>query len=278
MENDTINKTDKHLTNTLKFSLVDDFNTSKNFFGLKKDSYAITINQDTYTPENTQEEDPTKYDLPYAGHLHSSFTYINWDRDKYHSVGVSLGYIGDETQTDEMQNALHKVIGSRRAKGWNHQIDSKTTYQINYNYGEMIYEKTLFKRDIKVSKNYEVSYGNFERIVSVNYQLRSGKNYPTNFSSLTNCKVESLSEKPKTFGFSYGYGLSLIYIDDSYLAEKSSEFRDIVGKVAIQDELSFSLYKKNLKFTFFIRAIELATKDANSRSLLGGLRLIKYNF
>lgn len=91
---------------------------------------AYTLGQAMLTPKNIEDPEPDPNDAPYAGLLlfRSSYTVLNADVSDTLSVG--LGIVGPSSGADEAQRVIHKMVGSTKPRGWDHQIRDEPVLQL----------------------------------------------------------------------------------------------------------------------------------------------------
>ena len=81
LKNDFINDTDRHLTNSMKFSWM--FENKKNDYF---DSFNFLIQHDIYTPDNIKSKNIADYDMPYAGYIKTEYNFYRFTNNYYHSL------------------------------------------------------------------------------------------------------------------------------------------------------------------------------------------------
>ena len=87
------------------------------------DGHSVEFGLFGFTPEDKEASAPLYDDRPYASLLYMSQSRVRIDRDEnvaWHS-SLTLGALGLAI-VGNGQNAVHKVIGSEHAEGWDHQV------------------------------------------------------------------------------------------------------------------------------------------------------------
>jgi hypothetical protein len=98
-----------------------------NIFGPGSQRLEFDLNQEIYTPVNTQAYTPNPDDRPYAGDLAVHGALIQ-DTDTTRSIAqVSLGIVGPAALGQTVQNGFHSIIGDTESKGWHHQLHNEPT-------------------------------------------------------------------------------------------------------------------------------------------------------
>jgi lipid A 3-O-deacylase len=149
------------------------------FLGQMGDQRFVAYNlaQIIDTPENTNTSNPDPNDLPYAGFLLFTTTFIAQREHSLDALGVTLGILGPHSYAGLSQNEVHRVIGSNPAAGWSHQLHDEPILNIGYDRRERLYHSTW--NDLLVSMNGTV--GNFDTEVGTTATFRLGWNLPDDF-------------------------------------------------------------------------------------------------
>lgn len=129
--------------------------------------HAYEIGLTVFTPDNTRTEAPVFDDRPYASLVYASNTrqYFQPEQKVSWITSLSLGILGLNA-AGELQNDIHKIGGSREARGWKNQISEggeptfrySATRQQYYNTGRLNMDFTSATR-ISVGYLTEASYG-----------------------------------------------------------------------------------------------------------------------
>ena len=91
---------------------------------------SIDLNQQIFTPQNTQISPPDPHDRPYAGYLNGTVSLIQ-DSDDWRSLlALSVGVIGPAALGEEVQNGFHSLIGDPSNKGWHYQLPNEPAFEI----------------------------------------------------------------------------------------------------------------------------------------------------
>lgn len=89
------------------------------------ESAALEFGVYGFTPEEIKASDIDRSDRPYSSlvYLSSSQSYQTLGGDSGWTTSMTIGVLGLDVFKSG-QNAIHKVIGSERARGWGHQISN----------------------------------------------------------------------------------------------------------------------------------------------------------
>ena len=91
----------------------------------KPQSTALEFGVYGFTPEEIKESEIDQSDRPYSSmiYLSSSQSYQTLGADSGWTTSITVGVLGLDFFKSG-QNAVHKVVGSERARGWGHQISN----------------------------------------------------------------------------------------------------------------------------------------------------------
>ncbi len=129
------------------------------------------------TPEDTHASDPNPNDLPYAGFLLFTTTFIAQREHSLDALGVTLGILGPHSYAGWSQNQVHRIIGNDSANGWSHQLHDEPILNVGYERRERIYKYKW--NDLLVSLNGTV--GNFNTEAGTTAAFRFGWHLPDDY-------------------------------------------------------------------------------------------------
>jgi hypothetical protein len=96
-------------------------------FGRGAQRLEIDLQQQIYTPANTQLYDPNPHDMPYSGDLALHGTIIQDTGTTRSLLQASIGVVGPASLGQSVQNGFHSIIGDTSTKGWHHQLRNEPT-------------------------------------------------------------------------------------------------------------------------------------------------------
>ncbi len=93
-----------------------------------------TIGQTMISPDNITLENPPlpPDDLPYAGLLFYSDTYIKYYQKSAEKISVTIGVIGKYSFAENSQKLVHGITGSDQPEGWVTQLDDEVVFQFSH--------------------------------------------------------------------------------------------------------------------------------------------------
>jgi hypothetical protein len=147
--------------------------------GRKGDQRFIAYNlaQVIITPEDTHTATPPANDLPYAGFLLFTTTFIAQREHSLDALGVTFGMLGPHSYAGRSQNVVHRLIGNDEANGWSHQLHDEPILNVGYERRERLYRNSW--NDLLVSANGAV--GNFATEAGATAALRVGWHLPDDY-------------------------------------------------------------------------------------------------
>jgi len=219
--NDFFVGTDKHFTNGVSLSWIDD----KKYFD--KYDLGVSLNQMIITPTDISKAQPQYDDIPYIGYSYISSYMFDIENDHFYEYRIELGVIGKNAKAQEVQNGFHKLIGSAKAKGWDTQLSTYYTINSLFRYGDISYKKHL-KHHLKLDwfNHFGVQVGNFSDDIFAGTILRFGYNYLENFNLhypylKEQISLLNLNKIQKGFGWSISLGLNADFLFYSYIVNES---------------------------------------------------------
>jgi len=102
-------------------------NLGDDVLGLGAERLEVDVQQQIYTPRDTQVYNPNPDDLPYSGDLALHGTVINDTPDTRSLLGASVGIVGPAALGQPVQNGFHSIIGDTSNKGWRYQLRNEPT-------------------------------------------------------------------------------------------------------------------------------------------------------
>jgi hypothetical protein len=299
--NDFFAGTDRHFTNGMALSWIDDAvgdtdnNNSKAYSQFMLDAITklplveaqstknynagISISQMAITPADTSISTPQYNDIPYAGYLAASFYIFQWDSTKFDEFRIDLGVVGEESGAEFVQNTFHKLIGNSEAMGWDTQLGTEYIFNTLFKHGDITWHKKNFHSfDMDWFNQGGFQIGNFLTDISAGSIFRVGQNYIENFNvHYPYLREESsmlyLKDKHKGFGWSFSAGINAQMMFYSYILDEAV-------KEGYDTEKNFfnlfvyggiDFYYNLHKFTFLYQSRSPYTQEQNKIDTFGGL-------
>jgi len=140
-------QSDKDFTDGLHFELFHPIfeNKASNWIliGFKKNAintYALSIGQDIFTPEDISLEGIDSTDRPYSALLYLTYSKYsnNYFKGRQLSSNFYLGLSGKYAFGDEVQNGVHSILGNQPANGWDNQLSTGLMLDYDVLYRQLI--------------------------------------------------------------------------------------------------------------------------------------------
>ena len=96
-------------------------------FGAGSQRMEIDVQQEIFTPVDTQAYNPNPDDRPYAGHLALDGFLIQDTASTRSLAGITAGVIGPDSLGQSVQNGFHSIIGDTTSRGWRYQLKNEPT-------------------------------------------------------------------------------------------------------------------------------------------------------
>jgi len=304
--NDVFARTDKHFTNGISLSWIDD--SFEDVTDIKSNSYSsyvhnivnsipliatdssknhsagISISQIMVTPEDTSISQPQYDDIPYAGYLALAFYMFEWDKRSFKEFRMEFGVVGKESGAEFAQKTFHKTIGNSEPKGWSNQLGTQVTANTLFRYGEISWQKSSNTLSLDWFNHFGAQIGNFETNAFGGTMFRVGNNYIRNFNiHYPYLKEEAslicLNDKHSGFGWSLSTGINTELLAYSYILDEAKKEGYSTDKNIVNITLysGTDLYYEAHKLTFFYQSRSPYTKKFNSMETFGGL-IYAYQF
>jgi hypothetical protein len=301
--NDAFAGTDQHFTNGLGLSWFDNTFKQRNdsnltaysrwmydladtvslgaMDGLRKHTAGIGVSQIIITPDDLTQSVPQYNDVPYAGYLALSFYLFEWDSESFIEYRIDTGVVGKESGAEQVQKAVHKILGDRDPKGWDTQLGTEWIFNVLYRRG---HKSWVYHNSHGLSmdwfNHFGFQAGNYTTDVFAGTMFRLGQNYIENFNVAYPYLREEAAllhpnEKHQGFGWSLSVGVSGEVLLYSYLLEESQK----KGYALEDNTFNFSpyagvsLYYDEHKLTFFYQAQSYTLNGDRDLDTFGGIRL-----
>ncbi|MCK9455502.1 MAG: lipid A deacylase LpxR family protein [Sulfurimonas sp.] len=302
--NDVFAGTDRHFTNGISFSWLDDTYRASHNDNNKSSSYSnftgkivetlpfispdrvknynagISISQIMITPKDISVTTPQYNDLPYVGHLVLSFFMFEWDEKSFTEYRIESGVVGKESGTKFVQNIAHKFVSDTETKGWDTQLGTKYTINTLFRFGEISWEKNNINwLSMDWFNHFGVQAGNFMIDAFGGTMFRIGDNYARSFNLHYPYLKEEASllrldkKHEDDLGWSLSIGANGSLMAYSYILDEAKKEGYATDKNIINISLyaGADLYYDVHKLTFFYQTQPHYTTQQKKIDIFGGL-------
>jgi len=138
-------------------------------------TFAVTLGQDLYTPEDIESPEPVPGDRPYAALLYGNFhlAVMNERRDVMQHFELLVGFIGPAASGQFVQRWGHEFFNSALARGWDHQLAFEPAVNLSYLSRQRIHNR---KQTIDFVTHTGAAFGNVTIKAHGGATMRVGKN------------------------------------------------------------------------------------------------------
>ena len=192
IENDALYDSDRHYTNGLKVAWLSSEKIPDwlrrtgdhlPFFGSdSRRRYGFSIGQSIFTPEDKKAAALIPNDRPYAGWLYAGFAMTADSGSRLDTFELNLGVVGPSAKGEQLQNSLHRAIGSNKANGWDNQLHDE--------FGAVLYYERKWRGLLETSRggfgvdvmpHVSGALGNVYTYAAAGATLRFGQDLPADY-------------------------------------------------------------------------------------------------
>jgi hypothetical protein len=282
-ENDTFGGSDRFYTDGVSLGLSQ---TGKNWLDPLADrlpwsegrrTVGYDLSQAMFTPSDTEMSIPNPNDRPYAGILTFGLALHVEKERSYHGLKFVGGFVGPASLAEQTQNAVHDMIGSDKAQGWDEQLDNEPVFDSLYEYRrrfQLVGERHQWSAEaISIGGGW---VGNLLTQGQLGALLRAGYNMPNDFGPTL---ARGMSHMPppqrdqhrstSDWGFSvYGGGVANVVLRDLTLDGNTFADSPSVDKEWLVPMAGVGASVGNRRFeislTYIFWAKEFETQNENS--------------
>lgn len=193
LENDVFANTDRAYTNGFRFAyttsetgtpewLVNTVRSLPLFPDAAPIRSSFAFGQSIFTPEDIERSDPDPDDRPYAAWLYGSAAFLADSGDRLDRLELQLGVVGPYALGEPVQNTVHGIIGSEKARGWDHQLNNEPGVILSYERTwRSAYVAAPFGIGFDLSPHVGVALGNVLTQASAGATMRLGYDLPADY-------------------------------------------------------------------------------------------------
>lgn len=143
IENDLFAGTDRHYTSGAMLNYVSGVDDGPRrlkdmgvwFPGIHDDDQihvSFSLGHEIYTPTDIRTDVLLEDDRPYAGYFYIATGFSTANAKEVETWRVNLGIVGPSARGEEVQNTVHKQVGSDDALGWTHELSDEWVFSVAY--------------------------------------------------------------------------------------------------------------------------------------------------
>lgn len=142
---------------------------------------AYSLGQAMVTPADITTENPDPNDLPYAGLLALTNSYLMIYDNYTDKISTTIGIVGPESGAAATQKFVHEVIDSDKPRGWDSQLDNEVVFQFSR---ARIWRNWVSESgNIDVLTAADISIGTLESFVGGGVMIRTGSGLERSYPS-----------------------------------------------------------------------------------------------
>lgn len=150
--------------------------------GFDQQNMVFTLNQSLFTPEDFTRSDVIQDDRPYAAALLMGFGYNARKGNTLRTTQLKLGWVGPSARGEEVQNAVHKVLGDEKFEGWKNQLRDEPVIMLQHErMNRFAWGEGKWTWD--AITHYGGAVGNYQTFVNGGAEMRFGRYLPDDFGS-----------------------------------------------------------------------------------------------
>jgi lipid A 3-O-deacylase len=153
--------------------------------GSSANNMVMTLGQEIFTPRERLTSELIENDRPYAGVLLLGVSYNSRSGDLMRTTTLQAGVVGPSSMAEQVQDAVHNIVGSDKFEGWEHQLHDEPVFAIQHQRRH----RWTFPRLLDTEWMGDVivhgggSLGNLATYANAGAELRLGPALPDNFGS-----------------------------------------------------------------------------------------------
>ena len=257
-----------------------DYLTDKTYLTSYSDrqyNHSYTVAHLIQTPSDFESPALIEDDLPYVSLAAWQAKVGSYSDHTKDNISLLLGMVGPITYGEEMQKAIHSMIGSPDPMGWDHQIDNEFVFQIKADRMWRVYETAFESTEFDVLTGVVGAVGNYRSEAGSGIGIRWGQQLRQNFSSASvfpNAKFNNISMSPHGWylfaNTSTHYVLNDIFIDGNTFSDShSAELTHFQLSMSIGVMVNF--YNWNLAYSMLYQSDEF--EDQKNATKYGSVSL-----
>ena len=150
-------------------------------FGDTYSYFTFAITNQIFTPTDTQRSDLIVDDRPYAGWTYLEAGIHKSSKNHLRSLSLQIGIVGKESLSEDIQNGVHKIIGSKHVYGWDNQLNNELGVNLKYTHKWLFNLKNKSSFEAHIVPFISGELGNIATKLTSGASARFGWNIPKDF-------------------------------------------------------------------------------------------------
>lgn len=154
--------------------------TSERF---EQQNMVVTIGHAIFTPGDPDRSDLIVSDRPYAASLLIAIGYNARSRDSLRHTQLQFGIVGPSARGQEIQDAVHDLVGGDEFRGWDNQLRDEPVFRIVHERMRRFSPEYDGRWGWDAITHWGGSLGTLATYANAGGELRYGRNLPDDFGS-----------------------------------------------------------------------------------------------
>ena len=144
---------------------------------------SFSLTQQIFTPDDLTRSDLIEEDRPYAGWLYFEMGLYQSSPTDLDSLMMQVGILGPASRMEQMQHAIHRILGSEIPRGWDNQLNNEVGVQLNYEHKWRYVPEPVWGIESSLIPFIGGELGNISIRANAGALMRVGWNVPEDFGS-----------------------------------------------------------------------------------------------
>lgn len=144
---------------------------------------AFSIGQSMFTPKDILTSNPDPDDIPYAGLLFLSNTYLVSYDAHADFISTIIGIVGPASGAEAMQKLIHELSDSDEPQGWDYQLENEIVFK--FTRGRIWRNWVSENGHFDILSGADMGIGTLESSINAGFTLRGGENLSLSHVSAT---------------------------------------------------------------------------------------------
>ncbi len=229
---------------------------------------AHTFGQIMATPSDITLENPPLDELPYAGVLFYTNTYLQENKFFADKLSTTIGIAGPLSLAEHTQTVFHDIFGSDEPQGWDTQLNNELIFQ--FGRGRAWRNWVSQDNTMDFVTLADLKLGTFESSVYGGFSFRYGKNNDITYPSSLLSNDRTINPVAIDEGWFFYFNLGASYTFNNIFTDGNTftDSRSIdVDPKQISTAIGFAYSWKNLSVTFAINSLDIGNNNDNLENL-----------
>ena len=220
-----------------------------------------TVGQVMVTPDDITLDPPLlpPDDLPYAGMLYYTDTFIQVHETYADSIGVTIGVVGENSFAEDAQELVHEIISADEPCCWDDQLDDEVVFQVSRGRVWKTWVSDAGNSDLLLFT--DIALGTISSSVGAGVMVRYGKQLSRTFAQALLVGSRTMNPVATQSGWYVFAGARAAYVGNNIFLDGSKSYDDDFEEIEYQeDSISATL---GLAYSWKAFSLTFAMNDLN---------------